>query len=340
MAPHSPSNLTLSAIPFATSFALLSATWELPVSLPTFPLHLPKDLSYYATCMVGGVVACGTTRTLITPLDVVKCNMQVSPAKFTGLMQGLRLVATEQGGVLALYKGWAPTALGYSTQGMCKFGFYELFRDTISEAVGPDHAYTYRGSIYLAAAASAECIADVALCPLEMIKVKMQTAPPGTFPLALRPALAAMMTKDTRFPFGSLVPLWSRQIPYTMAKFYCFERAVEALYTHVLTAPKESYSPATQLGVTFTAGYVAGIVCAVVSHPADSLVSLVSKPDNKGKSLVHIARETGFVHLATKGLGTRILIVGTLAGLQWWVYDSFKAACGLGTTGGATTARV
>jgi hypothetical protein len=27
-----------------------------------------------------------------------------------------------------------------------------------------------------------------------------------------------------RFPFGSLVPLWSRQIPYTMAKFFFFEK--------------------------------------------------------------------------------------------------------------------
>jgi hypothetical protein len=32
---------------------------------------------------------------------------------------------------------------------------------------------------------------------------------------------------ETRFPFGSLVPLWSRQIPYTMAKFFFFEKVCE-----------------------------------------------------------------------------------------------------------------
>jgi solute carrier family 25 phosphate transporter 3 len=27
-------------------------------------------------------------------------------------------------------------------------------------------------------------------------------------------------------------------------------------------------------------------------------------------------------------------MVGTLTGLQWWIYDSFKTAVGLQTTGG------
>lgn len=27
--------------------------------------------------MIGGAIACGGTHTMVTPLDVVKCNMQV-----------------------------------------------------------------------------------------------------------------------------------------------------------------------------------------------------------------------------------------------------------------------
>ena len=56
----------------------------------------------------------------------------------------------------------------------------------------------------------------------------------------------------------------------------------------------------TQLGVTFASGYTAGVICAIVSHPADSLVSLLGKPANKGKSLGQIINETGFAKLATK----------------------------------------
>jgi solute carrier family 25 phosphate transporter 3 len=95
-----------------------------------------------------------------------------------------------------------------------------------------------------------------------------------------------------------------------MAKFFCFEKIVQLFYTHVFTAPKETYSKGTQLGVTFASGYLAGVVCAVVSHPADSLVSLLGKAENKGKSVGQIASETGVVTLATKGLGTRVIMIG------------------------------
>lgn len=56
-----------------------------------------------------------------------------------------------------------------------------------------------------------------------------------------------------------------------MAKFFFFEKVVEAFYTHVFTAPKESYSKSTQLGITFASGYLAGVICAIVSHPADTV---------------------------------------------------------------------
>ena len=104
-----------------------------------------------------------------------------------------------------------------------------------------------------------------------------------------------------------------------MAKFFFFEYIVGLFYRHVFTAPKESYGKPTQLGVTFASGYIAGVVCAVVSHPADSLVSLMGKPENRGKTLGAIASETGVVSLATKGLGTRVIMIGTLTGASWVV---------------------
>ena len=43
---------------------------------------VPHDKQYYAKCMFGGVLACGLTHALITPLDVTKCNMQVTHPPF------------------------------------------------------------------------------------------------------------------------------------------------------------------------------------------------------------------------------------------------------------------
>jgi solute carrier family 25 phosphate transporter 3 len=285
--------------------------------------------------MLGGILACGVTHAGITPLDVAKCNMQVNPAKYTGLSSGLKTLVAEEGS-RGIWKGFGPTFIGYSLQGMFKYGLYEVFKDSYMNLAGKENSEKYKPLIWLAGSASAEVFADIALCPLEMVKVKIQTSPTGTFPTAFGAAWAEMSrTKvDTRFPFGSLIPLWSRQIPYTMAKFFFFEKIVQLFYTHVFTEPKETYGKGTQLGVTFASGYLAGVVCAIVSHPADSLVSQLGKTANKGKSIGQIASEVGMVSLATKGLGTRVLMIGTLTGFQWWIYDSFKATMGMGTTGG------
>ena len=36
------------------------------------------DFSYYRKCMMGGILSCGITHTIVTPLDLVKCRLQVS----------------------------------------------------------------------------------------------------------------------------------------------------------------------------------------------------------------------------------------------------------------------
>jgi len=186
-----------------------ASSWDSRWSHP-----VPHTNSYYSKCVLGGILSCGVTHTLIVPLDVVKCNIQVDPSKYTGIVSGARIILKEEG-MGGLIKGWGPTAVGYSLQGAGKFGFYEVFKDAYSTMAGEENAYKYRGLIYLAGSASAEFIADVFLCPFEMVKVRVQTSPAGTFPIAFGPALKEMRANaaETRFPFGSLVPLWGRQIP-------------------------------------------------------------------------------------------------------------------------------
>jgi len=282
--------------------------------------------SYYGKCMIGGVLSCGLTHLAVTPLDVAKCNMQVDPAKYKGLIGTIKTISAEEGSA-ALFKGWLPTLIGYSAQGCFKFGLYEWFKDFYSNLAGEEAAYKYRGPIYLCGSASAEFFADIALCPMEMVKVKVQTSPPGTFPTELFAAVATMQKDpNSGFPFRSVTPLWSRQIPYTMAKFYFFEMVKEQFYKSIFTAPKETYSKGTHLGITFASGYIAGVACAIVSHPADTVVSKMSK---SGKSAGAILSELGPMGI-WGGLGTRIIMIGTLTGLQWWIYDTFKTAAGIG----------
>lgn len=116
-----------------------------------------------------------------------------------------------------------------------------------------------------------------------------------------------------------------------------FEWFVEFFYRNIFTKGKKNYSKPTQLSVTFASGYLAGIFCAIVSHPADTilskLVKQVDEPGTLGQKVGKIYGQIGFRGLWS-GLVTRILMVGTLTGLQWWIYDTFKTVVGLPTTGG------
>jgi len=99
-------------------------------------------------------------------------------------------------------------------------------------------------------------------------------------------------------------------------KFVAFERIVEAFYKYVLTSDKNSYSKATKLSVTFASGYIAGVFCAIISHPADTLVSKLNNMKTSGtlgENVGKIYKDIGFAGL-WRGLGTRIIMVGTLTG--------------------------
>uniref|UniRef100_A0A2K6V401 Solute carrier family 25 member 3 n=1 Tax=Saimiri boliviensis boliviensis TaxID=39432 RepID=A0A2K6V401_SAIBB len=237
---------------------------------------------YYALCGFGGVLSCGLTHTAVVPLDLVKCRMQVDPQKYKGIFNGFSVTLKEDG-VRGLAKGWAPTFIGYSLQGLCKFGFYEVFKVLYSNMLGEENTYLWRTSLYLAASASAEFFADIALAPMEAAKVRIQTQP--GYANTLRDAAPKMYKEEGLKAFyKGVAPLWMRQIPYTMMKFACFERTVEALYKFVVPKPRSECSKPEQLVVTFVAGYIG----------------------------------------VWKGLFARIIMIGTLTALQWFIYDSVK----------------
>jgi len=332
-----------------------------PVVIPTSsPVRTPtpiKDVKgiklyspeFYMYCGLGGILSCGLTHLMVTPLDLVKCNAQANPKEFPNFTTGFRSIysgaAQKLGynsGVAGLFKGWAPTLVGYSAQGLCKFGFYEFFKHEYAGFFSEANQYKYRDVIYLFASASAELIADVALCPFEAVKVRIQTNP--NYAKGLSDGLPKFYAEQGLGGlYAGIVPLWARQVPYTIIKFMAFERIAEALF-RMMPKPKSELSKPEQMGVVFTAGYLAGILCAVVSHPADTMVSKINKIKMEGSmsdkmKYIYSGNGTpenpgiGFKGLWS-GLGTRIIMVGTLTGAQWFLYGAFKAAVGLPVPGG------
>ena len=107
--------------------------------------------AFYRASVIGGILSCGLTHTMVcilhiqmldrvqhsscaiqvTPLDVVKCNMQTDPLKYPSISKGFGITVREQG-YAGLIRGWLPTLVGYSIQGAGKFGLYEYFKKCAS----------------------------------------------------------------------------------------------------------------------------------------------------------------------------------------------------------------
>ena len=115
-------------------------------------------------------VGLGNAKILFYLTNPIFLLFQVNKEKYKNTFTGFKLTYAE-GGPKGMVLGWAPTAIGYSAQGLCKFGFYEVFKNLYSGMMGEENAYLYRTSLYLAASASAEFFTDIALSPMESVKV-------------------------------------------------------------------------------------------------------------------------------------------------------------------------
>ncbi|KAL0454024.1 UNVERIFIED_CONTAM: Mitochondrial phosphate carrier protein 1, mitochondrial [Sesamum latifolium] len=262
----------------------------------------------------------------ITPLDVLKVNMQVNPVKYSGILSGFSTLCREEG-ASALWRGWSGKLFGYGVQGGCRFGLYEYFKKIYGDLLVDQN----KGVIFFLSSASAQIFADVALCPFEAVKVRVQTQ--SSFAKGLVDGFPKLYANEGLYGFyKGLLPLWGRNLPFSMVMFTTFEHSVEMMYRQIIQRKREDCSKAQQLGVTCLAGYAAGAVGSVISNPADNIVS--SLYNKKAATVMQAVKNIGLANLFTRSLPVRIAIVGPVVTLQWFFYDSIKVLNGLPTSGG------
>lgn len=286
---------------------------------------------YYVKAAAAGGLCCSVTHGAVCPIDVVKTRIQLDPIKYnSGMISAFRsVVASEGAGALAT--GLGATAAGYFVQGWFKFGGVEFFKIKMAHSMGPQAAWDNRNGIYLASAAAAEFIADLFLCPLEAVRIRSVSDP--TFPKGLLPGMSKMLATDGPLGFyAGLGPILFKQIPYTMAKFAVQGKAAEIMYKSAGKEPSQMSSGAN-LAVSLSSGVIAGIVAAIVSHPADTLLSKINKAGAGGSGgtmsrLFNIAKEMGFAKLCLTGLPARCVMIGTLTAGQFGIFDTVMSMLG------------
>ena len=269
---------------------------------------------------------------MLRPATRFPCHRQIafSHTRSSPIHRPNQVIEAEGYGGLAT--GLGPTAVGYFVQGWFKFGGVEFFKINAAQALGPEKAWEQRNNIYLGAAAVAEFIADIFLCPLEAARIRLVSNPSyATNMMTCMPKMAAEMGVVPAF-YSGFGPILFKQIPYTMAKFAVQGKAAESIYNSMGTSPKQC-SSGTNVSVSLASGVIAGVAAAIISHPADTLLSKVNKAGAGGTGsiasrLVNIAKETGVVNLCLTGLGPRCVMIGTLTAGQFGIFDTVMNALG------------
>ncbi|WRT67136.1 uncharacterized protein IL334_004102 [Kwoniella shivajii] len=298
------------------------------VNEPLTPNFSPKD---YSTFFLAGALCCTLSHGAMTPIDVVKTRIQIDPALkgFNLLSGGRSIVAAE--GTKGLLTGFGPTAVGYLFQGGAKFAGYEAAKKYLVELSGSrESAIKNRTAIYLGGAAIAEFFADILLTPLEATRIRLVSNP------KYADGLVSGLTKiATTEGVGSLyagfIPILCKQVPYAIGQFTVNERCTEFIYNRMTPEAKANLSSTKQFGITLGSGIVAGFAAAILSHPADTLLSQINKGHGpKGpmvSRLVALGKEAGFRGLFA-GLGPRMIMTAGLVSSQFLMYGWIKTAMG------------
>ncbi|KAI0345996.1 mitochondrial carrier [Trametopsis cervina] len=292
------------------------------------PQFTTKD---YSSFFLAGALCCTATHGAMTPIDVVKTRIQIDP-KYKGhsLLSGTRYVISSEG-PKALLTGFGPTAVGYLVQGGAKFAGYEFWKKQFVGLTGdPDTAVKYRTAIYLGASSVAEFFADILLTPLEATRIRL---------VSQRNYASGLVSGFTRLAreegfrglYSGFLPILCKQIPYAIGQFTVNEFCHELAFRQMSEEARASLSPTKKFGIDLGSGIIAGFAAAILSQPADTLLSQINKGHGPTGSMPHrlkvLAQEAGFRGLFA-GLGPRMVMTAGLVSGQFLMYDGIKQALG------------
>ncbi|KAJ6559108.1 mitochondrial carrier domain-containing protein [Mycena vulgaris] len=294
------------------------------------PFVIPQfTIRDYSSFFAAGALCCTISHGGLTPIDVVKTRIQIDPAfKGLGMVSGTRTVIAKEGAT-ALLTGFGPTAVGYFAQGGAKFAGYEFWKKTFVQFAGDqDTAVKYRTAIYLGAAGIAEFFADILLTPLEATRIRLVSE--KGYATGLVTGFTRMAREGgLRELYAGFLPILCKQVPYSWGQFTVNEFCHELVFRSMSEETKRNLSATSQFGITLGSGITAGVAAAVLSHPADTLLSQINKGHGPSGSMVYrlttLAREAGIKGLFA-GLGPRIIMTCFLVSTQFIMYGEIKKA--------------
>ena len=113
-----------------------------------------------------------------------------------------------------------------------------------------------------------------------------------------------------------------------MVQDFAQERIFQTFY------PKRDCGAGTKFGISLTSGVIAGVAAAIISHPADTLLSKINKAGEGGEGSMfvrmgRIAKAQGLVNLCLVGLPARCVMIGGITAGQFGIFDTLLPVMGV-----------
>lgn len=284
------------------------------------------DASTLLRFYLSGAICCSSVHLVLTPIDVIKTNMQTKPEKYPGPFEALRIISRENG-VTGFFTGWIPTFVGFFITGGISYTAIEFFRRYYTELAG-SMAESYEIPIILAASFTSAVIGVFTLTPSEAIRIR-SVAQKGYASNVIGVTKRMIEEEGLGSLFNAVPAFLLKEIPFVVGKFTVFDLSTEYLYDKFPAAREDLQ---LSLIVSLVGGTLGGICAAILSNPADATISEMKKAKTDDGPLVTFQNlvAKGGTQALFRGLGVRMFFYTLLCSLQFLVYDAIRISLGIG----------
>ena len=275
-----------------------------------------------ASLFLAGGLCSATAHTALTPLDVVKTRLQSDPPEFSGPIEAFRGVV-DQDGPAGLLRGADTTALGYALSGSLSFGLEEVILRFAKEIAGPGNALLFGTPLLLCSAAAAVTISTIAVCPFETVRIRSVAEGNPDSAAVLQELLDS---EGAPALYAGLVPLLFKDVPSFVTKILTFEAAIGLTSAWSASLFGDANVGLASVAPSLLAGAIAGFVAALVTQPADTLLTAVSKGSSVSDALGTIKEEP---ERMLRGLSTRLVYKVILTSIQFLLLSKIREGFGV-----------
>ncbi|KQK11392.1 hypothetical protein BRADI_2g59930v3 [Brachypodium distachyon] len=245
----------------------------------------PSQMRRAMVDTLAGAISGGISRTVTSPLDVIKIRFQVQleptaswgalrrdvygPSKYTGLMQATKDILREEG-LPGFWRGNVPALFMYMPYTAIQFTVLHKLKTFASgSSRTEDHLHLSPYLSYVSGAL-AGCAATVGSYPFDLLRTILASqGEPKVYPNMRSALVDIIQTRGVRGLYAGLTPTLVEIIPYAGLQFGSydtFKRSMMSWNRYRYGSEEDDSASSFQL---FLCGFAAGTFSKAACHPLD-----------------------------------------------------------------------